>query len=115
MRRGTAIGLTRDRLVAVDRPGRSPASGGGGAEEVRPRELGQRCGKGALLNNVLHRVLPCGLGKTLGRSPAAEDRRRGELDGGGSAAAAGARAPVIVGLDLINKWLESSCDAQGRV
>jgi hypothetical protein len=105
MRRGTAIGLTRDRLVAVDWPGRSPASGGGDAEEVRPRELGRWCGKGALLNNVLHRELPCGLGKKLGRSPAAEDRRRGELDGGGPAAAAGARAPAIVGLGLINKRL----------
>jgi hypothetical protein len=42
MRRGTVIGLTRDRLRAVVRPGRSPASGGGGAEAVRPRELGRR-------------------------------------------------------------------------
>jgi hypothetical protein len=36
-------------------------------------------------------------------SPDAEDRRRGELDGGGPAAAAGARAPTIVWLGLINK------------
>jgi hypothetical protein len=61
--------------------------------------------KGAPLNNVLHRELPCGLGKTLGRSPGTEDRRRGELDGGGPTAAAGARAPAIVGLGLINKRL----------
>jgi hypothetical protein len=27
-RQGSSIGLTRDRLVAVDRPGESPASGG---------------------------------------------------------------------------------------
>jgi hypothetical protein len=47
-----------------------------------------------MLNNVLHRELPCGLGKMLSRSPGAEDRRRGELDGGGPAAAAEARAPV---------------------
>jgi hypothetical protein len=60
---------------------------------------------GAVLNNVLHRGLPCGLGKTLGRSLGAEDRRRGELSDGGPAAAAGARAPVIVRLGLINKRL----------
>jgi hypothetical protein len=41
-RQGNEIGLTRDRLVAVVRPGRSPASGDGGAEAVRPRELGRR-------------------------------------------------------------------------
>jgi hypothetical protein len=35
-----------------------------------------------MLSNVLPRELPCGLGKTLGRSPGAEDRRRGELGGG---------------------------------
>jgi hypothetical protein len=56
-----------------------------------------------MLNNVLHRELPCGLGKMLSRSPGAEDRRRGELDCGGPAAAAGARTPVIVRLGLINK------------
>jgi hypothetical protein len=112
-RRGTAIRLTRDRLVAVVRPGRSPASGGRGAEaERRQRRRGGAAAgtrtavrKGAPLNNVLHRELPCGLGKTLGRSPGTEDRRRGELDGGGPTAAAGARAPAIVGLGLINKRL----------
>jgi hypothetical protein len=61
--------------------------------------------KGAVLNNVLHWELPCGLGKMLGRSPGAEDRRRGELVGGGPAAAARARTPAIVRLDLINKRL----------
>jgi hypothetical protein len=50
--------------------------------------------EGAMLNNVLRRELPCGLGKMLGRSPGAEDRRRGELGGGGPAAAAEARAPA---------------------
>jgi hypothetical protein len=58
-----------------------------------------------MLNNVLHRELPCGLGKMLGRSPGAEDRRRGELDNGGPAAAVEARAPAIVRLGLINKRL----------
>jgi hypothetical protein len=48
--------------------------------------------KGVMLNNVLRWELPCGLGKMLGRSPGAEDRRRGELGGGGPAAAAEARA-----------------------
>jgi hypothetical protein len=37
-----AIGLTLDRLVVEVQPGRSPASGGGGAEAARPRRLGQR-------------------------------------------------------------------------
>jgi hypothetical protein len=63
---------------------------------------------------VLHRGLPCGLGKTLGRSPGAEDQRRGELGGGGPAAAVGARTPAIVQLGLINKRLGSFWDAQGR-
>jgi hypothetical protein len=34
-----------------------------------------------------------------------EDRRRGEFGDGGPAAAAGAWAPAIERLDLINKWL----------
>jgi hypothetical protein len=58
-----------------------------------------------MLNNVLHRELPSGLGKMLGRSPGADDRRRGELGGGGPAAAAGARTLAIVRLGLINKQL----------
>jgi hypothetical protein len=41
-RQGSAIGLTRDRLVVEIRPGRSLASGGGGAEAARPRRLGRR-------------------------------------------------------------------------
>jgi hypothetical protein len=41
----------------------------------------------------------------LGRSQGAEDRQRGELGGGGPAAAAGTRVPAIVRLVLINKWL----------
>jgi hypothetical protein len=61
--------------------------------------------KGAVLNNVLHRKLPCGLGKMLGRSLDSEDRRRGELGNGGPAAAAEARALAIVRLGLIDKRL----------
>jgi hypothetical protein len=61
--------------------------------------------KGAVLNNVLHQELPGGLEKMLGRSPGAEDRRRGELVGGGPAAAPRARTPAIVRLGLINKRL----------
>jgi hypothetical protein len=90
--------------------------GGGSAGEVagerrRRRRGGATAGaqtavrKGAVLNNVLHWELPRGLGKMLGRSPGAEDWRRGELVGGGPAAAVGARTPVIVRLDLINKRL----------
>jgi hypothetical protein len=61
--------------------------------------------KGEMLNNVLHRELPCGLGKMLGRSPGTEDRRRCELVGGGLEAAAGSRTPEILRLCLINKRL----------
>jgi hypothetical protein len=62
---------------------------GGAAAEARTAVK-----KGAVLNNVLHWKLPCGLGKVLGGSLGSEDRRRGELDNGGLAAAAEARAPV---------------------
>jgi hypothetical protein len=48
-RQGNEIGLTRDRLAEEDRPGRSPASDGGGAEAARPRELGWRWRRGRLL------------------------------------------------------------------
>jgi hypothetical protein len=58
-----------------------------------------------MLNNVLHRELPCGLGKMLGRSLGAEDRRRAEFVSAGPEAAAGARTPAIVRLGLINKRL----------
>jgi hypothetical protein len=39
---GVEIGLTLSRLVAVDQPEMSPASGGGGAMAARPRKLGSR-------------------------------------------------------------------------
>jgi hypothetical protein len=55
------------------------------------------------LNHVLHGKLPCGLGKMLGGCLGSEDRWRGEFGGGGTAAAAGARAPAIVWLGSINK------------
>jgi hypothetical protein len=61
--------------------------------------------EGAGLNHMLHGELPCDLGKALGRSPGLENRRRGELDGGGPAAAAGTRVPANVWLGLINKQL----------
>jgi hypothetical protein len=57
------------------------------------------------LNHVPHGKLPCGLGEMLGSFLGSEDRRRGEFGGGGPAAAAGARAPAIVRLGLINKRL----------
>jgi hypothetical protein len=41
-RAGSVIGLTLDRLVVKVRPGRSPASGGNGAEAARPRRLERR-------------------------------------------------------------------------
>jgi hypothetical protein len=39
---GSSIRLTCDRLVAVDRPVRTPASGSGGAAAARPREARRR-------------------------------------------------------------------------
>jgi hypothetical protein len=41
-RRESAIGLTCERLVEEDRPGKSLVSGGGGAAAARPRELKRR-------------------------------------------------------------------------
>jgi hypothetical protein len=108
-RRGSSIGLTHDRLVAVDRPGRSPASSGGAPAGTRTTMR-----EGVGLNHVLHGELPCGLGKALGRSPGLENRRRGELDGGGPVAAAGTRVPANVWLGLINSGSGRFCDAQGR-
>jgi hypothetical protein len=100
-RRGSSIGLTRERLVEEDWSVKSPASGSGGA----PTGTRTAVREEAMLNNALPRELPCGLGKKPGRSPGAEDRRRGELGGGGPAAVAGTRAPAIVRLGLINKRL----------
>jgi hypothetical protein len=57
------------------------------------------------LNHVLHGELPCDPEKALGRSPGLEKRQRGELDGGGLAAAAGTRVPAKVCVGLINKQL----------
>jgi hypothetical protein len=71
--------------------------------------------EGTGLNHVLHGELPCDLGKALGRSPGLENRRRGELDGGGPAAVAGTQALAIVRLGLINKRLRELLGAQGRV
>jgi hypothetical protein len=70
--------------------------------------------EGAGINHMLHGELPCDPGKALGRSPGLENRRRGELDGGGPAAAAGTRVPAIVLLGLLNKRLGRFCGAQGR-
>jgi hypothetical protein len=69
---------------------------------------------GAGLNHMLHGKLPCSLGKMLGRRLGSGDQQRGELGGGGPAAAAEARAPAaaaearaleIMWLGLINKRL----------
>jgi hypothetical protein len=88
--RGSSIGLTCERLVEEDWPGKSPTSGSGGAPAGTQTVVRGK----AMLNNALPRELPCGLGKTLGRPRGAEDRRRGELGSGGPAAAEGARAPA---------------------
>jgi hypothetical protein len=54
---------------------------------------------GAGFNNVLHRQLPCGLGKVLGGSLGSEDRQRGD---GGLAATAEAQAPASRQFGLAN-------------
>jgi hypothetical protein len=61
--------------------------------------------EGPGLNHVLHGELPYDPVKALGRSPGLEKRRRGELDGGGPAAAAGTLVPAKVWLGSINKRL----------
>jgi hypothetical protein len=61
--------------------------------------------KGPGLNHVLHGELPCDPGKVPDRSRGLEKRRGSELDGGGPAAAAEARAPANGCLSLINTWL----------
>jgi hypothetical protein len=73
----------------------------GGAPAGTQTAVRERTG----LNHVLHGNLTCGLGKMLGGRLGSEDRRRGELGGGGPAAAVGAQAPAIVRLGLINKQL----------
>jgi hypothetical protein len=83
--------------VASERRRRSSGGAPAGTRTVAREEV--------MLNNALPRELPCGLGKTPGRSPGAEDRRRGELGRGGPVAAAGTRALAIVRLVLINKRL----------
>jgi hypothetical protein len=85
---GSTGGVTRERRSS----GGAPAGTRAAAKE--------RTG----LNHVLHGELPCDLGKMLSGWLGSEDRRRGEF--GGPAAAAGARAPAIVRLGLINKQLE---------
>jgi hypothetical protein len=57
------------------------------------------------LNHVLPRKLPCNPRKVPGTSQSLEKWRRSELDGGGPAAAAEARAPAKGWLSVINTWL----------
>jgi hypothetical protein len=85
--------------VAVVRPEKSPASGSAPAETRTA--VRERTG----LNHVLHRKLPCVLGKMLGGCLGSQGRRRAEFGGGGPAAATGAWAPAIVQLGSINKRL----------
>jgi hypothetical protein len=61
--------------------------------------------EGPGLNHVLHGELPWDLGKALSGCLGSGNRRRGELDGGGPAAAAGTQVPTIVLLGLLNKKL----------
>jgi hypothetical protein len=82
----------RRRAAAAEQRRRARGNPGGGEEGVG-------------LNHVLHRELPCDLGKALSSCLGSGNRRRGELDGGGPAAAAGTRVPAIVLLGLLNKQL----------
>jgi hypothetical protein len=61
--------------------------------------------EGPGLNHVLHGELPCDPEKVPGKSRGLEELRRGELDGGGLAAAAGTRFPAKVEQGSINKRL----------
>jgi hypothetical protein len=61
--------------------------------------------EGAGLNHVLHGELPCDLGKALSSCLGSGNRRRGELDDSGPAAAGGTRVPAIVLPGLLNKQL----------
>jgi hypothetical protein len=54
------------------------------------------------LNHVLYGELPCDPEKVPGRSRGLEKWRRGELDGGGPAAAAETRAPTKGWLSVSN-------------
>jgi hypothetical protein len=58
--------------------------------------------EGPGLNHVLHGELPCDPEKVPGRSQGLQKWQRSELDGGGPAAAAEARAPAKGWLSLIN-------------
>jgi hypothetical protein len=97
---GSSIGLTSYRLAAVDRPVGTPASSGGA-----PAGSSTTVREWPGLIHVLHGELPCDPGKVPGRSRGLGKRRGSELDGGGSAAAAEARAPAKGWLSLINTCL----------
>jgi hypothetical protein len=62
-------------------------------------------GEGPRLNHPRHGEFPCDPGEVPDRSLGLEERRRSELDGGGPAAAAEARAPANGWLRLINTLL----------
>jgi hypothetical protein len=67
---------------AVEVPGERRRRSRGGA----PAGIRTAVREGAGLNHVLHRELPCDLGKALSGCLGSEDRRRGEFGGGGRVA-----------------------------
>jgi hypothetical protein len=83
----------------------TPASGGGGAAAARPRENLTAVRGWPGLNHGLPRKLPCNPRKVPGKPRSLDKWRRSELDGGGPAAAAEARAPAKGWLSVINTWL----------
>jgi hypothetical protein len=92
--------------VAVVRLEESPASGRRRSSGGAPAGTRTAVREGAGLNHTPHGELPCDLGKVLSGCLGSGNRRRGELDAGGPAAAAGTRVPAIVLLGLLNKRLE---------
>jgi hypothetical protein len=99
-RQGSAIGLTRDRLVVEVRPGRSPASGGGEAEATRPRRLDGIEDRGGAQQCVARAASMCpreGARWVPGLGGSAEERARQWRSGGGRGSSGSGEQVVWLG------------------